>query len=141
MPPGTPYNPHSNNFLHFGDAVHIGVRSIGDWISSKPKVGGTLEAPSVARPNIMASMEEQMKCKRQKVVTLQSTLPNQSKTLRIVTFTKEQLPSSHLMETGELLGMIVFNDCITSQPSFRTTRPSCGLCCHMFRLRDLVHIY
>ena len=51
-----------------------------------------------------------MKCKRQKVVTLQSTLPNQSKTLRIVTFTKEQLPSSHLMETGELLGMIVFND-------------------------------
>ena len=27
-----------------------------------------------------------------------------------MTFTKEQLPSSHLMETGELLGMIVFND-------------------------------
>ena len=82
-----------------------------------------------------------MKNKRRKAVALQASLPGQSSTLRILTFTRDQLPSSLLLETGGLTGMIVFNDCITSQPSFRTTRPSCGLCCHMFRLRDLVHIY
>ena len=51
-----------------------------------------------------------MQGKRQKTITLQATLPGTSRTLRILTFTKTQLPSAHVLETGGLNGMIIFND-------------------------------
>jgi len=59
----------------------------------------------------MASpLEEKMQGKRQKTITLQATLPGTSRTLRILTFNKAQLPSAHVLETGGLNGMIIFND-------------------------------
>jgi len=59
----------------------------------------------------MASpLEEKMQGKRQKTATLQASLPATSRTLRILAFTKAQLPSSHVLETGGLTGMIIFND-------------------------------
>ena len=50
-----------------------------------------------------------MQGKRQKASMLQASLPGTSRTLRIVTFTKAQLPSAHVFETGGLNGMIIFN--------------------------------
>ena len=43
-----------------------------------------------------------MKNKKQKTEELQASLPNSSRSLRILVFTRAQLPSSHLLETGGL---------------------------------------
>ena len=51
-----------------------------------------------------------MQGKRQKTAMLQASLPGTSRTLRILTFTKAQLPSAHVLETGGLNGMIIFNE-------------------------------
>ena len=54
-----------------------------------------------------SSLEEKMQGKRQKASMLQASLPGTSRTLRIVTYTKAQLPSAHVFETGGLNGMII----------------------------------
>ena len=51
-----------------------------------------------------------MKNKKQKTEELQASLPNSSRSLRILVFTRAQLPSSHVLETGGLTGMIIFNN-------------------------------
>ena len=51
-----------------------------------------------------------MNVKRVKTAELKASLPNTSMSLRILVFTRAQLPSSHVLETGGLTGMIIFNE-------------------------------
>ena len=85
---------------------------------------------AISRSSHMASsLEEKMKNKKQKTEELQASLPNSSRSLRILVFTRAQLPSSHVLETGGLTGMIIFNNNgSTGRPSHRITRHSCGCC-------------
>jgi len=59
----------------------------------------------------MASpLEEKMNVKRVKTAELKASLPNTKRSVRILVFTRTQLPSSHVLETGGLTGMIIFNE-------------------------------
>ena len=51
-----------------------------------------------------------MNAKRMKTAELKATLPNTKRTVRLLVFTRTQLPSSHVLETGGLTGMIIFNE-------------------------------
>ena len=51
-----------------------------------------------------------MNAKRMKTAELKATLPNTKRTVRLLVFTRTQLPSSHVLETGGLNGMIIFNE-------------------------------
>jgi len=62
-----------------------------------------------------------MKNKKQKTEELQASLPNSSRSLRILVFTRAQLPSSHVLETGGLTGMIIFNNNGSTFASDHTT--------------------
>ena len=62
-----------------------------------------------------------MKNKKQKTEELQARLPNSSRSLRILVFTRAQLPSSHVLETGGLTGMIIFNNNGSTFASDHTT--------------------
>ena len=62
-----------------------------------------------------------MKNKKQKTEELQASLPNSSRSLRILVFTRAQLPSSHVLETGGLTGMTIFNNNGSTFSSDHTT--------------------
>ena len=55
-------------------------------------------------------MHEQMSRKREREHTLMQSLPGLTRTLRILHYTKDQIPASHRSETGGIEGLLIFNE-------------------------------
>ena len=58
----------------------------------------------------MSDIQETMAKKRKAADTMQAILEGQTRTVRILTYTKAQLPTAHCLELGGFDGMLIFND-------------------------------
>ena len=58
----------------------------------------------------MSDIQETMAKKRKAADTVQAILEGQTRTVRILTYTKAQLPTAHCLELGGFDGMLIFND-------------------------------
>ena len=58
----------------------------------------------------MSDIQETMAKKRKAADTMQAILEGQTRTVRILTYIKAQLPTAHCLELGGFDGMLIFND-------------------------------
>ena len=58
----------------------------------------------------MSDIQEAMAKKRKAADTMQAILEGQTRTVRILTYTKAQLPTAHCLELGGFDGMLIFSD-------------------------------
>jgi hypothetical protein len=55
-------------------------------------------------------MHEQMTRKREREATLMQSLPGSNRKLRIQHYSKAQIPTNYLSETGGIEGLLIFNE-------------------------------
>ena len=55
-------------------------------------------------------MHEQMSRKREREATLMQSLPGSNRKLRIQHYSKAQIPTNYLSETGGIEGLLIFNE-------------------------------
>ena len=66
----------------------------------------------------LGGMQEQMSRKREREQVLMQSLPGMTRTLRIQHYSKAQIPTTFLSETGGIEGLLIFNE---GQNTFQNT--------------------